>query len=115
MTSLFSRRLLLLGAAAAALLTACATGPASNTAQPPIVFVHGNGDAAAVWTTTIWRFESNGWPRGRLHAIDLPYPLSREDDGKPQDGRTSAERYCMCSAVEVRPSCGLPSSSRASG
>ena len=38
---------------------------------PPIVFVHGNGDTAALWTTTIWRFESNGWPRERLHAIDL--------------------------------------------
>jgi triacylglycerol esterase/lipase EstA (alpha/beta hydrolase family) len=22
------------------------------------------------------RFESNGWPRERLHAIDLPYPLA---------------------------------------
>ena len=101
MTSLFSRRLLLLGAAAAALLSACATGPASNVSQPPIVFVHGNGDAAAVWTTTIWRFESNGWPRERLHAIDLPYPLSREDDGKPQDGRTSTTEHMQYLSAEV--------------
>ncbi len=101
MTSLFSRRLILLGAAAAALLSACATGPTSNTSQPPIVFVHGNGDAAAVWTTTIWRFESNGWPRERLHAIDLPYPLSREDDGKPQDGRTSTAEHMQYLSAEV--------------
>ena len=35
--------------------------------RPPIVFVHGNGDTAALWMTTLWRFESNGWPRERLH------------------------------------------------
>ena len=101
MTSLFSRRLLLLGAAATALLAACATGPTPHTAQPPIVFVHGNGDAAAVWTTTIWRFESNGWPRERLHAIDLPYPLAREDDGKPQEGRTSTAEHMQYLSAEV--------------
>ena len=58
-------------------------------ATPPIVFVHGNGDSAALWQTTYWRFESNGWPRARLHAINLPYPLAREDDSKPQPGRSS--------------------------
>jgi triacylglycerol lipase len=73
----------------ALLTTACATGP-SMTDSPPIVFVHGNGEAASIWQTTIWRFESNGWPRDRLHAIDVPYPLSRDDDGKPQPGRSSA-------------------------
>ena len=99
MTSLFSRRLILL--TAAALLTACATGPASNTSLPPIVFVHGNGDAAAVWTTTIWRFESNGWPRERLHAIDLPYPLAREDDGKAQEGRSSTADHMQYLSAEV--------------
>ena len=101
MTSLFSRRLLLLGAAATALLAACATGPTFNASQPPIVFVHGNGDSAAVWTTTIWRFESNGWPRERLHAIDLPYPLAREDDGKPQEGRTSTAEHMQVLSAEV--------------
>ena len=101
MTSLFSRRLILIGAAAAALLSACATGPVPNASQPPIVFVHGNGDAAAVWTTTIWRFESNGWPRERLHAIDLPYPLARDDDGKPQEGRTSTAEHMQYLSAEV--------------
>ena len=86
-TAHLTRRALLFAAATAAavLVTACATGPAADTA-PPIVFVHGNGDTAALWTTTLWRFESNGWPRERLHAIDMPYPLARDDDAKPQDG-----------------------------
>ena len=101
MTRLFSRRLWLLGAAAAALLSACATGPTPVASPPPIVFVHGNGDAASVWTTTIWRFESNGWPGERLHAIDLPYPLAREDDAKPQDGRTSTAEHMQYLSAEV--------------
>jgi len=73
-------------------LTACATRP-SMTETPPIVFVHGNGDTAGLWQTTIWRFESNGWPRERLHAIDLPYPLARDDDARPQAGRSSTAEH----------------------
>ncbi len=57
---------------------------------PPIIFVHGNGDTAALWTTTIWRFETNGWPRNRLFAIDFRYPQARTDDGAPQEGRSSS-------------------------
>jgi pimeloyl-ACP methyl ester carboxylesterase len=94
------RRAALLALAASALLAACAsTPPAAST--PPIVFVHGNGDSAAVWTTTIWRFESNGWPRDRLVAIDLPYPLARDDDGKLQEGRTSTTEHMQFLAAEV--------------
>ncbi len=78
----------LVAAALGALLAACSTP--SLREDPPIVFVHGNGDTAALWQTTIWRFESNGWPRERLFAVDLPYPLARSDDTKPQEGRTSA-------------------------
>ena len=100
MTYLITRRLLLLGAAVGALLTACATGPAPG-AFPPIVFVHGNGDTAALWSTTLWRFESNGWPRERLHAIDVPYPLARDDDSKPQEGRTSTTEHMQYLAAEV--------------
>ena len=58
MTLTLTRRTLLLGTAASTLLAACAT--TSSTAPPPIVFVHGNGDTAALWMTTLWRFESNG-------------------------------------------------------
>ena len=46
------------------------------SAPPPIVFVHGNGDHAGLWDTNIWRFESNGYPRDRLFAVDLPAPLA---------------------------------------
>ena len=84
----------------ALLTTACATGP-SMTVHPPIVFVHGNGDTAALWQATIWRFESNGWPRERLHAIDLPYPLARDDDAKPQPGRTSTAEHMAFLRAEV--------------
>jgi len=56
---------------------------------PPIIFVHGNGDTAALWHTTIWRFESNGYPRNMLAAIDLSYPSARGDDSKPQPFRSS--------------------------
>jgi hypothetical protein len=33
--------------------------------RPPIVFVHGNGDTAALWQTATWRFESTA---GRASA-----------------------------------------------
>jgi triacylglycerol lipase len=85
----------------ALLTTACATSPSMTEQHPPIVFVHGNGDSAALWQTTIWRFESNGWPRDRLHAIDLPYPLARDDDAKAQPGRTSAAEHMAFLRAEV--------------
>jgi triacylglycerol lipase len=68
---------------------------------PPIVFVHGNGDTAALWQTTLWRFESNGWPRNRLHAIEVPYPSSRDEDAKPQAGRTSTAEHAAYLSAEV--------------
>ena len=97
-----SRRLFL-GLAASALLAAgCATTPPPSLQEmPPIVFVHGNGDTAALWQTTFWRFESNGWPRDRLHAIDVPYPLSRDDDGKAQPGRTSTAEHMAYLKAEI--------------
>ena len=84
----------------AALLAGC-VGSDSRDARPPIVFVHGNGDTAALWYPTVWRFESNGWPRERLFAVDLPYPLARGEDDKPQEGRTSAEENMRNLAAEV--------------
>ena len=88
----------------AVLLAACATPPAGtggSEAQPPIVFVHGNGDTAALWTTTLWRWQSNGWPRERLHAVDFPYPSARTDDSKPQEGRNSSDDQMRHLAAEV--------------
>ena len=83
-----------------ALLGGCATAPSLSEA-PPIVFVHGNGDSAALWLTTLWRFESNGWPRERLHAIELPYPLARDDDSKAQPGRSSTAEHMAYLKAEV--------------
>ncbi len=94
----------------AALLGACGTTPPTPrepsyetqlASTPPIVFVHGNGDSAALWQTTIWRFESNGWPRDQLHAINVPYPLARDDDSKPQAGRTSTAEHMAHLKAEV--------------
>ena len=104
------RAWLLAAASAAVLLAACAQTavtpaavPAAAAADPypPIVFVHGNGDTAALWMTTIWRFESQGWPRERLHAIDLPYPLARDLDDVAQPGRTSTTEHHLFLAAEI--------------
>ncbi len=84
----------------AVLLAACAP-LATQEARPPIVFVHGNGDSASIWHTTLWRFESNGWPRERLFALDAAYPLARTDDAKPQEGRTGTAEHMQQLATEV--------------
>src|SRR4029079_8078630 len=88
-------------AAGTACLAACAIRP-RPTDMPPIVFAHGNGDSAGIWIGTIWCFESNGWPRDRLHAIDLPYPLARDDDAKEQPGRSSIAEFTNHLAAEVK-------------
>lgn len=90
----------LFGLFLAALLAGCA-GDSPRYANPPIVFVHGNGDTAALWHAMAWRFESNGWPRERLFALDMPFPLARDDDSKPQDGRSSAAESMQQLAAEV--------------
>lgn len=91
----------ILCALAAALLAACSTPSTRDQSYPPIVFVHGNGDTAGLWITSLWRFESNGWPRERLFALDAPYPLARTDDSKPQEGRTSTAEHMAQLAAEV--------------
>jgi pimeloyl-ACP methyl ester carboxylesterase len=63
---------------------------AAGAQQTPILFVHGNSDSAALWITTIWRFETNGYGAARLHTIDFRNPTARSDDGKPQPYRSSS-------------------------
>lgn len=94
------RRTLLLGAPAALMLAACATTPPASQ-RAPIVFMHGNGDSAALWQTTLWRFESNGWPREWLFALDQPMPLARDDDAVAQPGRSSTAESMAFLAAEV--------------
>jgi hypothetical protein len=67
------------------------SAPASQTVSeiPPILLVHGNGDHAALWMTTLWRLESNGVPRGRMLAINFTDPLARSDDAVAQENRSS--------------------------
>lgn len=70
-------------------LEAAAQTPAAQV--PPILFVHGNGDHAALWMTTLWRMESNGLARDRLFAINFTDPQARTDDGVQQKDRSSTE------------------------
>jgi pimeloyl-ACP methyl ester carboxylesterase len=99
---LVSRRGILRGAGTLSLLAgssalsglqaAAQTVPAGPpTEVPPILFVHGNGDHAALWITTLWRMESNGVPRERMAAINFTDPLARTDDKVEQANRSSTE------------------------
>lgn len=67
----------------------------------PILFVHGNGDSSALWITTLWRFEANGYPRERLFTIDYPYPTARDDDTIPQPSRSSTDEQRTQLAARV--------------
>lgn len=69
------------------------TAPVAPDASgvPPVLFVHGNGDHAALWITTMWRMESNGIPRDRMFAINFTDPLARADDTKPEPNKSSTE------------------------
>jgi pimeloyl-ACP methyl ester carboxylesterase len=93
-----SRRSILKGAGALPLLAGSfglpLLGVRAQTAPapvPPILFVHGNGDHAALWITTSWRMESNGVPRERMLAINFTDPLARTDDKVEQANRSSTE------------------------
>ena len=72
---------------------AAQTGPGTGggVEAPPILFVHGNGDHAALWMTTLWRMESNGISRDRMLAINFTDPLARTDDTVAQPNRSSTE------------------------
>ena len=98
-------------ARALVLIVALVLGRSALAADPPIVFVHGNGDTSALWTVVIWRFESNGYDRRLLHAIDFPYPNARSDDTKEQPNRSSTEDQKQALAAfvaEVKKKTGAP-------
>ena len=65
------------------------TAAASTGEVPPILFVHGNGDHAALWITALWRMESNGIARDRMLAINFTDPLARADDTQPEPNKSS--------------------------
>ena len=92
-----SRRSILKGAGALPLLAGSFGLPLPRlraqtaAAVPPMLFVHGNGDHAALWITTLWRMESNGVPRENMLAINFTDPLARSDDKVEQANRSSTE------------------------
>jgi pimeloyl-ACP methyl ester carboxylesterase len=93
-----SRRTMLKGVGGLAWLAGPLTrGAFAQTAQtalgevPPMLFVHGNGDHAALWITTLWRMESNCIARERMFAINFTDPLARNDDAVAQPHRSSTE------------------------
>lgn len=107
-----TRRFVLMAAAAVTTISSLGLSGCANVSPsvgavplmasaPPVVFVHGNGDTAALWQSTEWRFESNGWPRDRLHAVQMPFPLSRDDDSKAQPGRSSTADSMAYLTAEV--------------
>jgi pimeloyl-ACP methyl ester carboxylesterase len=103
-----ARRSLLLGAAAA---LAVPRTLRAQAALPPILMVHGNGDHAALWLTTLWRFEANGWPRERLMAVNMPDPLARANDAVAQENRSSSAEQTQRLAAfvtELRARTGAP-------
>lgn len=67
------------------------SAPPASGEMTPVLFVHGNGDHAALWITTLWRMESNGVPRDRMLAINFTDPLARTDDKVEQANRSSTE------------------------
>src|SRR5437016_1842421 len=115
-----SRRALLWGAGTLPLWTDAFAGSAfaqnapagSDPAEiPPVLFVHGNGDHAALWMTTLWRMESNGVPRERMLAINFTDPLARTDDAVAQENRSSTadQRRELTEAInELRQRTGAP-------
>ena len=84
-----------------AAVAGCAHLSPDTAPRPPIIFVHGAGGDAARWITTLWRFESNGWPRDRLFAFDIVNPTSGPEFDKPQDNRTTAAEHTAQLAAEV--------------
>ena len=95
-----TRRTMLKGAGALPLLAGnlgfsafaqTASTPSVAADVAPVLFVHGHGDHAALWITTLWRMESNGVPRERMLAINFTDPLARTDDKVEQANRSSTE------------------------
>ncbi|MEQ8346586.1 MAG: hypothetical protein RIB84_25835 [Sneathiellaceae bacterium] len=91
--------------AAAALAAAVLGGqlsPARAADGPaPVIFVHGDSDTAGLWMVQAWRFESNGFPRDRLYAVDLDHPSARSDDDVAQPNRSSTTDVAAGLAAET--------------
>lgn len=98
-----TRRALMGAAAALAAPLAAPRRAMATQRDAPILFVHDAGDSAATWLTQVWRFESNGFARERLFAVDLPDPIPRADDAIAQSGRSSSadQRDALAQALKA--------------
>ncbi|MCE2899718.1 MAG: alpha/beta fold hydrolase [Gemmatimonas sp.] len=74
---------------------------ATAGAPVPIIFVHGNGDHAGLWDNTLWRFESNGYPRDRLFAVDLPNPQATSTLAARETNRSTPDDQAAALAAFV--------------
>lgn len=90
------------------LLVPLFTEPALEPPRPrveadpvPVIFVHGNGDHAGLWDNTIWRFESNGYPRDRLFAVDLPHPLASSTPSVREVNRSTPDEQAAALAAFI--------------
>ena len=86
---MLTRRRLIQGTALLAFAGLHRASLADQASPVPIVFAHGDSDQAAIWQTAFWRFESNGYPRDRLFAINFTDPQARDDDTVAQANRSS--------------------------
>ncbi len=82
-------------------LAGCATPPGADTPPADRLRARQRRHRGAVDDDDLALRDRNGWPRERLHAIDLPYPLARDDDDKAQPGRSSAAEHTQYLAAEV--------------
>lgn len=93
-------RAALLAALAAGLILLSGVAQAADK-KLPIVFVHGNGDTAGLWITTLWRFESNGYPRALMEAVDLANPLAAKLYDQSEPAHSTAAEETRQLAAEV--------------
>jgi pimeloyl-ACP methyl ester carboxylesterase len=82
-------------------IAGCAHLAPEPESHPPIIFVHGAGGDAARWMTTLWRFESNGWPRERLFAFDIINPTSGPEFDKPAPNTTTSAEHLAQVIAEI--------------
>jgi triacylglycerol lipase len=90
-----------MAALAAGLMLSSAATVGAAEKPLPIIFVHGNGDTAGSWITTLWRFESNGYPGELLDAIDLRNPLASKLYDQPEPAHSTAAEEMQQLAAEV--------------
>jgi triacylglycerol lipase len=98
-----SKHLRLLAIVAAALLLLPMLSARAEEKPLPILFIHGNGDNAAVWMTTMWRFETNGYPPQMMEAVDLRYPLAAAvyDQHQPAHSTVAEATAQIADAVDA--------------